>query len=290
MLSRGSGAHYDRLVEEQSRLEFVGGSTFLGHPSLRYERHTPGTVITADYVVENPYTFIASEYSVTEGMERELRSTFARTSFDFDYCSNEVHSSEAEEEDLERLRLRAAEEYALVQDAVLGECEWTYLGTVMVGDIDVSSTVRYIPDMDGSWTAIVAYESGIGGEANSGVDTTDIDSPLEHFSEYGMPGKLITDQGLPNRNWPRFNGYSYIGIVDWNGRRALRFERDRILSGHNPSEERGLVFEWGTIDILEENPLLSRESITEFPEGAIKYVAEVVAIEVEPSCGEAGAG
>ena len=69
------GAEHRRFVEGEPRGTYVGQFTYLRQPSLRYETRTEhtssagtavATILSIDYLVEDPYVFIENEFSVFE--------------------------------------------------------------------------------------------------------------------------------------------------------------------------------------------------------------------------------
>ncbi len=84
-------AEYQSLVDDDPRGIYAGRFTYLGQPSLRYEERVEhegvhgadmpvSTLTIIDYLIENPYVFIESEYSLFASGIRQLERQFMRVS------------------------------------------------------------------------------------------------------------------------------------------------------------------------------------------------------------------
>ena len=296
---------YQRLLDNAPRGEYVGQSSYLGRPTLRYElriEHDTGadgdmpvvTLLTFDYLVENPFVFVEHEYSVFADRAQKLVRQFTRSEFRLGGCTG------GPKQDIDALEVRrelarsAAAAYAPVRDAIFAGCQvtlttaygrWRVLEDMEQGPSVTGGTTHSIlaPSSDGAWLLTQEYEyRGADGTSEAHSSDSSIADPLDRLAQslrevVGIGG-LIDKDGFPRRDDgdDRWLNYRYAGETEIDGRPAVRFERYGIEGRSKRFEQHGIGMDselrhvlWG-LEFVKDNPLLHRETYSYvLPDGSL---------------------
>ena len=302
-------AEYHRLLDNAPRGEYVGQSSHLGRPALRYEsriEHETGsngdmrvaTLITLDYLIENPFVFIEHEYSIFADGTRKLVRQFTRSEFGLGGCTGGAKQDVDALEVRRELVRNAATAYAPVRDAIFAGCQvtlttthgrWRVLEDMEQGEPETEGTTRstFTSSSGGSWriASVSEYRQADGTFDSHSSDST-IDDPLDRLAwslrfAVGIGG-LIDLDGFPQRydGRDRWLDYRYAGITEIDGLFAVRFEQYGIERGSERFEHRGIEVDselrqvlW-SLEYVKDNPLLYRWTYSYvLPDGGLQIAS-----------------
>ena len=301
---------YERFIAANPRGTYVGESTYLGRPSLRYEERTDydspaedGSVARLtvfDYLAENPYVYLKSEYDVFPDGTRKLERQFTRYSFATFGCS--VREREAWEE----LQQGAVDQYVNIQRRVADGCDlysvrenvlWEHRGLSpevtesVEGPLTIALHYAVLPGAGDTWVlnGTGAYSIGTTLLASIEIDkdgyrvfdpmsgqwttmTTELEtyaSPLEALGGNASSVVLLRPHfDAPNYSW--LNRYYLAGDEEVDGRPVVRYERIGVKGGdywfddEAEEEAEGLEMAIHTVDVFKDNPLTYRETSHRF--------------------------
>ena len=307
-------AEYQRLVDNAPQGEYVGQSSHLGRPTLRYElriehdtvagEDTPAaTLVTFDYLIENPFVFIEHEYHIFADGTQKLVRQFTRSRFELGGCTGGDNQDVEAREVRRELVRNAAAAYAPVRDAILAGCHVattteysrrrTPAGTEQ-GQIETEGTTRQTlaPSGNGSWLSTSEYEDRLDGTASSHTSGFPIDDPLRwlarRFPVVGLAG-LIDWDGFPQHDdgSDGILGYRYAGEAEIDGRPAFRFEQYGLEGPSERFEQQGIATDselryvlW-SLEIVRDNPLLFRRMYSYvLPNGDLRFSSMTAVTDV----------
>ncbi|MDE2837146.1 MAG: hypothetical protein OXL97_06495 [Chloroflexota bacterium] len=297
---------YQRFIGANPRGRYVGQSSYLGQPSLRYEERTdydsPAAdaavtrLTVLDYVAENPYVYLKSDYDLFADGTRKLVRQFTRYSFAALGCA------EGERQAWEGLQQGAVVQYLDIQGRVADGCDlylaqetlsWEHFGLPRElresadGPLKlvVRSTVQ--PGTGDTWvlhtTGVYTLGTMLLAKLEFDEDGYRVFDPMSgewttHPAElepYASPlhalGSGATSVVLlrprfdaPNYSWLR--DYYFVGDAEVDGRPVVRYERleldqrDYWLDGETEEKAEGLELVMDVVEVFKDKPLNYRET------------------------------
>ena len=250
------------LMDMLAKGAYVGESSLIGQPSLRYETRTEGgasssgpveSLFVFDYVIDNPFIRIEHQYTVFPDGNVQLEWQWATSAFGVEGCGTD---GEAARSTGEAVGVETERNAQGVHDAFAEKVEAGCALTFTVEYNAASRTDRVEGrDAHDLLSRLVAI-AGIGNPENAG----------DGDSRMGVPG----------------GRYSYTGETELFGRPAVRFESSEVHAS-----EAGLANHLRVWEFVRENPLLSRATVygTALPDGAPSVVHRQSVSSLAADCG-----
>ena len=188
------GAEYQRFVNDAARGTYLGRSTYLGQPSLRYETRIEregaldsdmptSVLIVTDYLIENPYVFVENEYSVFEDGTRRLERQFMRYQFELTRCIAGEKRDAVAVAVWGQLAEKGADAYRSLLEGLLDGCRITFKengvqrlhwrGQALPGGpVEWEGSYATARDAEGLWRATSESVATQGGRVVYGVRAT----------------------------------------------------------------------------------------------------------------------
>ena len=250
------------LVDMLARGAYVGESSLIGQPSLRYEVRTEGvasssgpaeSLFVLDYVIDNPFIRSEHQYTVFPDGSVQLERQWATSAFGVEGCGPDGEAAnsigEAVGVEIER---NALDVHDALAEKVEAGCAITYT-------MEYSAAPRTDRVEGGEARDLLSWFVAIAGIANPENDGGD-DSRM----------------GVPDGR------YSYAGETELFGRPAVRFERSEVRAS-----EDGLTNYLNVLDFVRENPLLSRATVygAVLPDGAPAVAHRQAVSSLAADCG-----
>ena len=247
------------LAEMLARGRYVGESSFIGQPSLRYETRVEGgasssgaaeSLFVFDYVIDNPFIRSEHRYAVFPDGNVQLERQWTTSAFGIVGCSPNGETA------------RSAGE------AVVIEIERNALNVreSLVESIDAGCAL----------TLTMNYNSAPQAQRVEGGDARDL---LAWF--VGIAG-LANPDNAGGDDSPMGAEYSYVGETELYDRAAVRFEHAEVRAS-----ESGLTNYLNVLEFVRENPLLSRATVygALLPDGAPAMVHRQAVSGLAADCG-----
>ena len=250
------------LVDMLARGAYVGESSLIEQPSLRYEVRTEGgasssgpaeSLFVLDYVIDNPFIRSEHQYTVFPDGNVQLERQWATSAFGVEGCGTDGEAAHATGEavgvEIER---NAQDVHDSLAEKVEAGCALTF-----TMEYNAAPRTDRVEGGDAhdllSWFVAIA---GIGNPENAGGGD----------SQMGVPG-----------GW-----YSYTGETELFGRPAVRFESSEVHAS-----EAGLANHLRVWEFVRENPLLSRATVygAVLPDGAPSVVHRQSVSSLAADCG-----
>lgn len=271
-LSSGGGVDSDfpAWIDEQivsladvlGRGRYVGESSFIGQPSLRYEMRTAGGVSSSgaagplfvfDYVVDNPFIRMEQQYAVLPDGNTRLERQWATSEFGVERCGVDGESPRSAGEtvglEIERNALAAHD----------GLVESIDAGCALVLTMEYNSAPQTDRMEGGDARDLLSWFVAIAGLANPENANGDDGS-------MGVPG----------------GEYSYAGETELYGRPAVSFKHSEVRAS-----ESGLTNYLNVWEFVWKNPLLSRATVygALLPDGTPVMVQQQAVSSLAADCG-----
>ena len=247
------------LADMLARGQYVGESSLIGLPSLRFETRGEGgisssgpteSLLVYDYVVDNPFIRSEHQYTVFPDGNVQLERQWATSAFGVEGCGPD---GEAARSTGEAVALEIGRNAVKAHDALVESIE---AGCSLTMEINNAQQTDWVEGADArdllSW--FVAIAGLVNPESGGGYD-----SPPEEPSEY-----------------------SYAEETELFGRPAVRFEHSEVRAS-----ETGLTNYLNVLEFVRENPLLSRATVygAALPDGAASVVHQQVVSSLAADCG-----
>lgn len=241
---------------------YVGESSFIGQPSLRYETRAEGGVSSPgavgalfvfDYVADNPFIRLEQQYAVFPDGNVQLERQWTVSEFGVEGCASD---GEAARSAAEAVALEIERNVLDVQDRLVESID---SGCALVLTMEYNSAPQTDRMEGGDARDVLEWFVTIAGIANP-ENADDDDSAM------GAPG----------------GEYSYAGETELFGRPAARFEHSEVRAG-----ESGLTNYLNVWEFVRENPLLSRATVygALLPDGAPAMVHRQTVSGLAADCG-----
>ncbi|MDE2836023.1 MAG: hypothetical protein OXL97_00735 [Chloroflexota bacterium] len=271
-LSSGGGVDSDMpaWVDEQivslgemlARGRYVGESSFIGQPSLRYEMRTEGgssssgaagSLFVFDYVVDNPFIRMEHQYAVLPDGSVQLERQWATSAFGVEGCGRE---GEAARSTGDAVAVEIGRNASDVHDDLVESID---AGCALVLTMEYNSVPQTDRMEGGDARDLLSWFVAIAGLANPENANGD-DSAM------GVPG----------------GEYTYAGEAELFGLPAVRFEHSEVRAS-----ESGLTNYLNVWEFVRENPLLSRATVygALLPDGAPGMVHRQGVSSLATDCG-----
>ena len=250
------------LADMLARGWYVGESSLIGQPSLRYEMRMEGgasgaaeSLFVFDYVIDNPFIRLEQQYAVAVDGQLHLERQWATSEFGVEGCASDGEAvgsaGEAVAVEIERNALD-------VHDGLLASID---AGCALAFSVEYDSAPRTDRVEGGDARDVLAWFvaiAGIGNPENASGDDSAMGAPSIEYA------------------------YAYAGETELFGRPAVRFEHSEVRAG-----ESGLTNYLNVWEFVRENPLLSRATVygAVLPDGAPAMVHRQTVSGLAADCG-----